>query len=61
MNAHTLRVWTAGTNTQVVTVPKFEKDSQNIEEGDFIEVTFKLVKKSKSQKTSKKKFIVDKT
>jgi hypothetical protein len=60
--AHTQKVWEAGTNTLVVTVPKSEKEIQNIEVGDYVEVSFKLIKKNTVKKTTKKsEFIIDKT
>lgn len=39
----TMKAWKAGTGTLVVTIPKNIKKLQSIEEGDYIEVTFKRI------------------
>ena len=40
----TQKIWTAGTNTLVVTVPKSVLEVQNIEAGDYLEITFEKLK-----------------
>lgn len=50
----TSTVWKAGKNTYVVTVPKVIRDALNIEEGDLVETTFKLIKKNNKKENTEK-------
>lgn len=47
----TQKAWKAGTNTIVVTIPKNIQNIQNIQEGDYLEITYKLIKKKEAKTT----------
>jgi hypothetical protein len=40
---NTQKVWVAGTNTLVITVPKSVTDIQQINAGDYLEISFEKI------------------
>lgn len=45
-----LKVWKAGTNTLAISIPKNYKEVENIEEGDYLDITIqKHIKKEHTQ------------
>jgi bifunctional DNA-binding transcriptional regulator/antitoxin component of YhaV-PrlF toxin-antitoxin module len=55
---NTSKVWKAGTDTLVITVPKNIRELQNIQEGDYVEANFEKVEKKQNNNSKKNKITV---